>query len=428
MPVGVLLLGPVGTSVALAADSGVLPVPAGPVANAADAPLRGPYTLPFALLLLALVGPNLGQSQPSVRVKISPQHSVRENGEPLAVAVAFKNISDRPIVLLGIYGRDGKGAELRKDLFLGLFRRAKAFGELFHHYNLLAPGEEEAFSVESSGSPGKYRFDFQLDYLVVDDGMLDMPVFEMVKKHPIKRNPPVYASLDEYDEYTQKREVGKLGEVWRERQKSKGLRQVLPYFMEVSPAMLKSTKTVRAAHVLQVQADPDIQQLHIDRPEVRNYRSGIAHFGLVFIKDNLLYVKQEGSYQKLGAVSFEAISHLGSLIAGRQPIQISLGQAPCLQQTFAGRVRKADRPLGQAFVIGQGLPAVDIKPAELDLVWKCMERDHACMSLSQYYDYLVVNNYPSCMRRPSVEKRTQQRVRRHKPARCHGGRSHTNKE
>ena len=76
------------------------------------------------------------------------------------------------------------------------------------------------------------------------------------------------------------------------------------------------------------------------------------------------------------------------------PIRISLGTAPCLHKTFAGRIRKDDRPIGQAAVIEQGLPVVDIKAAELDLVWKCMERDHASMSLSQYYDYLVVNQYP----------------------------------
>jgi hypothetical protein len=347
------------------------------------------------LFLLGLVAPNLGQSQPAVQVTFHPQKSVRENGEPIAVWVTFKNVSDRPIVLLGIHGRDGEGAELKKDLFLGLFRRSKAFGELYHHYNLLAPGEEEAFSVDTPGTPGKYSFDFQLDYLVVDDSMLDMPVFEMVKKDPIKRNPPTYAKLDEYEKYTQKRQAGKLVEVLRKRPDIEGPPPALPYFLEVSAAMLKSTKTVRAARVLEVQADPDIQQLHTDRPEVRDYRSGIPHFGLAFIKDNLLYVKQKGSYQKLGIVSFKALSYLGSLVAERRPIRISVGTgAKCLHKTFAGRVRKDDRPLGQAVVMGQGLPVVDIKAAELDLVWKCMERDHASMNLSQYYDYLVVEYYP----------------------------------
>ena len=343
------------------------------------------------VLLLGLVGPGLGQ--PSVRATISTQQSVRENGEPIAVLVSFKNVSDRPIVLLGIRGRDGEGVELRKDLFLGLFRRTKAFGELYHHYNLLAPGEEEVFSVHTPGRPGKYPFDFQLDYLVVDDSMLDMPVFEMVRKDPIKRNPPTYAKLDEYEKYTQKRQAGKLVEVWRKRHDSEGPPPALPYFLEVSAAMLKSTKTVRAAHVLKVEPDPDIQQLHIDRPEVHDYRTGIPSFGLAFIKDNSLYVKQKGSYQKLGSVSFEAISYVGSLIADRRPIRISLGEAPCLRKTFAGRIRKNDRPIGQAVVIEQGLPVVDIKAAELDVIWKCMERDHASMSLSWYYDYLVVNHY-----------------------------------
>jgi hypothetical protein len=45
-------------------------------------------------------------------------------------------------------------------------------------------------------------------------------------------------------------------------------------------------------------------------------------------------------------------------------------------------------------VIGQGLPVVEIKATEIDTVWKCMERDHAAMSLSQYYDYLVVSHFP----------------------------------
>ena len=92
-----------------------------------------------ALLLFGLAGPNLGQGQPSVQAAISPQHSVRENGKPIAVFVTFKNVSDRPIVLLGIHGRDGEGVELRKDLFLGLFRRTKAFGELYHHLQLVGP-------------------------------------------------------------------------------------------------------------------------------------------------------------------------------------------------------------------------------------------------------------------------------------------------
>jgi hypothetical protein len=346
-------------------------------------------------LLLGLVGPSLGQSQPAVQVTFYPRKSVRENGEPIKLAVIFKNVSDRPIVLLGIHGRDSEGAELKKELFLGLFRQSKMVGELYNHYNLLAPGGEEAFSVDTPGRPGKYSFDFQLDYLVVDDSMLDMPVFEMVKKDPIKRNPPTYAKLDEYEKYTQKRQAGKLVEVWRKRPDIEGPPPALPYFLEVSAAMLKSTKTVRAARVLEVEPDPDIQQLHVDRPEVRDYRTSIPHFGLAFIKDNLLYVKQKGSYQRLGIVSFEAISYLGSLIADRRPIRISVGTgANCLQKTFAGRVRKDDRLLGQAVVIGQGLPVVDIKAAELDLVWKCMERDHASMNLSQYYDYLVVDYYP----------------------------------
>ena len=70
--------------------------------------------------------------------------------------------------------------------------------------------------MESPGRPGKYHFDFQLDYLLVDDSMLDMPVFEMAKKDPIKRNPPTHATLDEYQTYTQKQQVGKLGELWRD--------------------------------------------------------------------------------------------------------------------------------------------------------------------------------------------------------------------
>jgi len=346
------------------------------------------------LLLLGLADHDLGQSQPTVHVTFHPPKSVRENGERIKLAVIFKNVSGRPIVLLGIHGRDGEGAELKRDLFLGLVRRSKAFGELYYHYNLLAPGEEEVFEVDTPGSPGKYGFDFQLDYLVVDDSMLDMPVFEMVKKDPIKRNPPTYASLDEYEKYTQRRQAGKLVEVWRKRPDIEGPPPALPYFLDVSPAMLKSTKTVRAARVLEVEPDPDIQQLHVDRPEVRDYRTGIPHFGLAFIKDNLLYVKQKGSYQKLGDVSFEAISYLGSLIADRRRIRISLGGVPCLKKTFAGRIRKDDSLLGQAVVIGQGLPVVDIKATELDLVWKCMERDHASMKLSQYYDYLVVEHYP----------------------------------
>jgi hypothetical protein len=359
------------------------------------------------VLLLGLVGRSPGQSQPAVRATFYPQKRVRENGEPLRVGVAFKNVSHRPIVLLGIHGRDGEGAELKKDLFLGLFRQSKMVGELYNNYNLLPPGGEEDFSVETPGTPGKYGFDFQLDYLVVDDSMLDMPVFEMAKKDPIKRNPPTHAGLDEYEKYTQKREVGNLGKVWRERRKDEGSPPNLPYFLEVSTAMLKATETVRAAHVFEVKSDPDIQKLHVDHPEVRAYRSRIPHFGLAFIEDNVLYVKQKGSYQKLGGVSFEAISYLGSLIADQRPIRISLGQTPCLKETFAGRVRQDDRELGQAVVIGQGLPVVDIEAAELDLVWKCMERDHAFMNLSQYYDYLVVEAYPPFEAQPSPQRQVE---------------------
>jgi hypothetical protein len=340
---------------------------------------------------LALVTCLTGQGSAEVRATVSSPGVARETGEPMAVKVAFRNVSDRPIVLLGIRGRTAAGTVVKEENFLGSPPKAKGKGDRFHFYNLLAPGEDTSLFVEVSGMAGAFQVDFQLDYLTVDKAMLALPVFAMVRKTRIKRNPPRYASEEEYRLYTRRRRIGTLAEAWRARVEQGATDPVLPYVLDVSSSMVGKTRTSQARASVVIKPNPAIQALRRDFPGVREYRSTIPHFGLAFKRGDTMYVRRARGDRKLGRLSFPALAHVGRLVLTGRPIRIGLaGNVPCLETAFASRIQPNDQPPGQAVEFGQGGPAVDIQPAELNRVWQCLQRDDAEMGLSEYGRYLVV--------------------------------------
>jgi hypothetical protein len=343
-------------------------------------------------LLVETIMASSDRGRPAIEAKIFPNAKVQENGAPIGVSVSFTNVSSRPVVLLEIRCVDGQGIEVKRDQFLGLHRRSKRMGELYHHKNLLAPGEVESFQVETPGRPGSFRHEFSLEYIALTDKELDQPAFQMVKKHAIKRNPPTHARLEEYEEYTEKKVAGTVRTVLGEHRDTAGS---LPYVVDVTADMLKRAETRVVVAVLHIVPDPEIQGLHAVHPDVRDYRAGVPHFGLAYLKDTDLFVGRKGTYRKLGAVDFAAIAHLGSLVEQHAPIRISLGfGAACLQDTFAGRIQPPDPNIGQAVEVGQGLPFVEVRESDLDTVWRCMERDRTSLQVTQYYKYLVVSKIP----------------------------------
>jgi len=349
-----------------------------------------------AAFLLALWGSNMSSAPAEIRVTFTPAAAVRETGQGVTVVATFANELDRPVVMLETAVRNSLGAEQKKELFLGLSHRSKAAGDFYHCYNLLAPGDAESIALDTPGTPGQLSFEFQLDYIVADDDILGMPVYDMVKQYALKRNRPEYASLAEFAQYTEQKQIGTLSSVWHQaKARSEQRLGILPYFVEVSPTMTQKARVVRASYVLQVQPDPAITQLHRDHPEVTVYRSAVPHFGLAYIMDDLTYARDDEGERELGRVSFDALELLGTLLVSGKPIRLSVGRrVQCLKQAFGPRIQADDRVPGQAWTIGQGLPSVVIAPAELDVVWQCMVKEDAAMVRSQYYDYLVVDRWP----------------------------------
>lgn len=345
-----------------------------------------------AILLLVVLAP--GGPMESVTAEVSPRRPVRENGAPVPVAAIFRNASDRPIILVRMSARREDGP-VTVEGFLGSEGRSGSAGARYHDFNLLAPREDLPLSLTGPVEPGTYRFELELEYLLADDGLLRAPVFAVARRDHLKRNPPSFATLEEYAERTWRRPIGQLNAVWRGRQQLAPAEAVLPYVLEVSATEDKQTQKRRASCVLVVEPDPDIRRLRLERPHVTVYRSGVPHFDLAFVEGEALFVREGGAYRRLGRVTLEAIAHVGSLLQAGRPVRVSVGEhATCLRTAFAERLAPAGASVGQAVVVGQGLPVIDLLQGELERLWECLARDDAALVRSQYYDYLVVERFP----------------------------------
>lgn len=344
----------------------------------------------WPLVVVFAVGTIAGRHASLIATRVTPGAKVRENGAAIEVSAWFKNRSAKPIVLLGIECRDGQGVQTKRDHFMG-FVTGSDSRDLYRRYNLLGPGEEVDLSIENAGLQGRYPYEFRLEFLVASDDMLELPVFEMVKRLPVKRNPPTYAPVAEYEQWTEKSAAGKLRDHWNQHAPESHR-----YFLDVTPEMAAKAESEGISTVLDVAPDEEIARLRSLHPEVREYRSHVPHFGLAFFKGTALFVGSKGKYRKLGAVQLEAVAHIGRQLEARKPIRISLGPGTtCMREVFAQSIQPPGPIVSQAVEIGQKYPFVDLRGEDLDKLWTCMERDGAEMQLSWYGNYLVIAKFPS---------------------------------